>query len=347
MNEYKKIHEAINRAQKGAFVLEGEVNKLKWIVFSDHHRGRRDKADDFADCEEAYINALNYYYKQGYTLILLGDVEEFWENPLSVVLKSYENILKLEKKFHDEGRLYKVWGNHDDHWRFQGTIAKYLSLLLPDINVYEALKLKVNSGEERIGEILLLHGHQGTLLSERFAWISKLFVKYFWRNIQRIFRIPLSTPRNDIGLKSEHDKAMYSWAARQHRKLIVTGHTHQPVFMSKTHIDVLLQEIQALQIRFNQVSDEKEVENIKEIIKKKNELIKEIRTKCTALQNTIDQYQPVYFNSGCCSFADGDITGIEISNGEIMLVKWDAQTKESPQLLESSDICEVFAVSEL
>jgi hypothetical protein len=31
---------------------------------------------------------------------------------------------------------------------------------------------------------------------------------------------------------------------------------------------------------------------------------------------------PCYFNTGCCSYGDGDVTGIEISGGRIRLVRW-------------------------
>src|SRR6185295_8318677 len=37
-----------------------------------------------------------------------------------------------------------------------------------------------------------------------------------------------------------------------------------------------------------------------------------------------------YFNSGCCCFSDGDITGLEIENGFIRLIKWSLED-ESPQ----------------
>lgn len=33
--------------------------------------------------------------------------------------------------------------------------------------------------------------------------------------------------------------------------------------------------------------------------------------------------KPVYFNTGCCCFSDGDITGIEIAEGFIRLIKWE------------------------
>ncbi len=37
--------------------------------------------------------------------------------------------------------------------------------------------------------------------------------------------------------------------------------------------------------------------------------------------------KPSYFNSGCCCFSDGDLTGIEIEGGFIRLVKWKCQEK--------------------
>ena len=37
---------------------------------------------------------------------------------------------------------------------------------------------------------------------------------------------------------------------------------------------------------------------------------------------------PCYFNTGCCSFPDGDITGIEIADGAIRLVRWPANLHE-------------------
>ena len=39
-------------------------------------------------------------------------------------------------------------------------------------------------------------------------------------------------------------------------------------------------------------------------------------------QRTFDKMKPTYFNSGCCCFDDGTITGIEISGGFIRLIKW-------------------------
>lgn len=38
---------------------------------------------------------------------------------------------------------------------------------------------------------------------------------------------------------------------------------------------------------------------------------------------------PSYFNTGCCRFEDGDITGIELAEGEIRLIKWAEDSEAS------------------
>jgi len=49
--------------------------------------------------------------------------------------------------------------------------------------------------------------------------------------------------------------------------------------------------------------------------------------------------KPYYFNSGCCCFVDGDITGIEIADGCIRLVKWTEKDEHSTrELLEEGRI---------
>ena len=37
---------------------------------------------------------------------------------------------------------------------------------------------------------------------------------------------------------------------------------------------------------------------------------------------TRNEMKPSYFNSGCCCYNDDDITGIEIADGKIALIKW-------------------------
>ena len=53
--------------------FDADTDRL--VVLSDMHRGKRDRADDFQPCEEAYLRALDTYLEEGYTLAMLGDVE--------------------------------------------------------------------------------------------------------------------------------------------------------------------------------------------------------------------------------------------------------------------------------
>ena len=55
--------------------------------------------------------------------------------------------------------------------------------------------------------------------------------------------------------------------------------------------------------------------------------LREVRGDSAAIVQDYLNIKPVYFNSGCCCFSDGDITGIEIADGSIRLIKW----KESDQ----------------
>jgi hypothetical protein len=52
--------------------------------------------------------------------------------------------------------------------------------------------------------------------------------------------------------------------------------------------------------------------------------------------------KPTYFNSGCCCFNDGDITGIEIDNGMMRLIKWTIVNNQSQYVvLEEASLKEL------
>jgi hypothetical protein len=65
--------------------------------------------------------------------------------------------------------------------------------------------------------------------------------------------------------------------------VLITGHTHSPVFASGKYS--------------NHPSNKIE-------------------------RDAHEKLRPSYFNTGCCCFSDGDITGIEIEGGYIRLIKW-------------------------
>jgi UDP-2,3-diacylglucosamine pyrophosphatase LpxH len=311
----ERIQKALDSAFEKGYRIPIGTEDARWIIFSDHHRGRKDGADDFAICEPTYLEALEYYDKEAFTLCLLGDVEELWENHILQILGPYKKVMTKEKDFYEDRRLYRIWGNHDDDWRFAAQIEKHLGWLFKRIPVYESIILELHE-DLSCRDILLVHGHQGTLNSDRFAGISRVFVRLIWRNVQRLFKIPLSTPANNIKLKSEHDQAMYHWANSKDRVLIC-GHTHQPVFMSYTHADELRMKIKAIRSQLENAPSQALEEQLNET----HELLETVLS-AGGEPMMVESPKPFYFNSGCCSFSDGDITGIEIADKEIRLVKW-------------------------
>jgi hypothetical protein len=165
-----------------------DINTTRLVIFSDQHKGSRDGADDFRVCEPAYHAALAYYDRLQYTLFVLGDVEELWEEWPNTVLKAYPHTLALEAKFHQEGRYVRFWGNHDDAWSHADLVNKLLVPALGNrpLKVRESLILHVREGEKELGRLFLIHGHQGTIDSGPFTRVSKFLLRYFCRPMQRI-----------------------------------------------------------------------------------------------------------------------------------------------------------------
>jgi predicted phosphodiesterase len=337
-----KIVRDLDRAYGEAETLDVEIDSSRLIVFSDHHRGARDAADDFRRCERAYCAALGHYLDAGYTLLALGDVEELWECTPTEALGSYPDALGLEAEFHAVGRLHRFFGNHDDHWRDARQVAKYLHPKFPALEVREALRLRLLRDGEQAGEIFCAHGHQGTLGGELVSSLSRLVLRYIWRPLQRRIDFGSVTPASDYELRREHDAAMFAWA-RQHpaRPILITGHTHRPVFAtsrppvprrrSEGQVAEDLEEARRLQ----QASAIPELRAELELIRA------EARTGDPP---PLPISPPCYFNSGACSFADGDVTGLEIADGKIRLVRWlDDDTDPRPKLLVEDDLDAILA----
>ena len=104
---------------------------------------------------------------------------------------------------------------------------------------------------------------------------------------------------------------MYDWSASQENIVLITGHTHQPVFNSLTHLERLYQRLE----KARTLNDE-------DVLKKIEAEIPRRKREYDFVNHSFDKMKPSYFNSGCCCFDDGTITGIEICDGFIRLVKW-------------------------
>lgn len=317
----KLYNSIINGTNKKGIVLSLDISKDRFIIFSDQHKGAKNGSDDFRTAEANYINALEYYYTENFHFISLGDNEELWENLIWTVIAKNKPSATAEQKFVAEKRFTKVFGNHDLFWDNDPLSAFYLKKIYGETEtVYEGVVLQtVFEGNET--NLFLTHGHQGDGQSDGnplSAWI----VSRIWAPLQSYLNINPNTPAYHKEMKTTHNRFMYEWSKEANNPVLITGHTHQPVFASLTHLEWLYKKLIAAEKENN--------------LPQAEHLKKEIDFRRHVYEYVAANYmnmRPFYFNTGCCCFSDGDITGIEIADGMIRLVKWENKTPNSERMV--------------
>ncbi len=305
------LHQEIThgKGKKKGPIISFEAKEGRFIIFSDQHKGAKNGADDFAKAEPNYIAALHHYNQNEFHLINLGDCEELWENSIAEVKKFNQRSFESESKFMERYAMTKIFGNHDLFWDNDPLSGSQLkSLYQTEVNVYEGVLLETEIAGRSFA-IYCTHGHQGDAQSDG-NWFSKFFVSNVWGPLQSYLSINPNTPSCNDHLKTTHNQMMYEWSSKQKDLLLITGHTHQPVFESLTHVERLYRKLATA--RGENKADE----------------VRALESEIKLRQYVTDNYlsvKPTYFNSGCCCFNDGDITGIEIADGMIRLIKWEEQ----------------------
>ena len=412
----KGVHAGLSGALKrarSACPLELK-DEHSYIIFSDHHRGTREGNDDFQYCEDTYGRALDYYLGQNYSLIILGDGEECLEDHPGDILDAYSGIFDLEAEFHNAGRYIRISGNHDAIWESEAMVRQYLHGKFPGMKVHEGVVFTYPFANKQSGQLFLVHGHQGTLDSTLLKPLSGPFLHNVYRPYQQITGGGRTTPATSVALRAAHDTQIYRWARKQRDLIVIAGHTHRPVWGSRTHLEKLLGQLPELLDRSSdsdlltrfrileekarrlilsseeqgdnpQAIDEpnlwteikKEAEDLNrslepdrstaklsqlvgdwglptksnqipwEQVKSKIKEIKEREYKYPSGGDSI-KTEPCYFNTGCCRFRDGDITGIELAKGKIRLVRWGKGVDDSEKrILEETNLDSVFRVLKL
>ncbi len=276
------------RPGKRGLSLEVDFSMDKFIIFSDHHKGNKSPGDDFASNEKNYLAALDHYFGNQFHYINLGDSEELWKYKPEEVISKNVSALQSEARFHAAKKYFKTFGNHDLIWKDKLEVNKWFKDIfkLP-LPVWEGILLKTKV-DDKLLTFFLTHGHQGDKMSDNNS-VSTWLVSHIWRPLQRYLQLNVNTPAKDFELRDRHNIIMYEWSSHKNNLVLITGHTHKPVFAAGLYSDHPNN-----QINENKIEDSTEQTKLK----------------------------PSYFNSGCCCYNDGDITGIEIANGKISLVKW-------------------------
>jgi predicted phosphodiesterase len=217
----------------------------------------------------------------------------------------------MEKRFILRDAYCKVFGNHDLFWDNDPLAAAWLKKIYgKTIRIFTGVLIRAELTSPAYLDILCTHGHQGDKQSDGNVF-SKWFVSYIWGPLQNLLEININSPSANNNLKTLHNMYMYDWSAAQLNTLLITGHTHQPVFNSLTHLERLYKGLQKART-LNDADAVKKIEA--EIPRRKREY--------DFINKSFDQMKPTYFNSGCCCYNDGTITGIEICDGFIRLIKW-------------------------
>ncbi|MCC8424454.1 metallophosphoesterase [Mucilaginibacter sp. UR6-11] len=288
----------------------------KFIILSDQHKGARDGSDIFAKSAKNYLAALDHYNKENFCYINLGDSEELWENRFLTIKRHNKLTFEAEKNFLARNAFIKIFGNHDLYWDNDPLAPiSLMQIYGQPVKIYEGAILETTINNQKLS-VFMTHGHQGDLQSDG-NWFSKWFVSDIWAPFQAYLRINPNTPANNDQLKTHHNRLMYEWSSKRKNTLLITGHTHQPVFRSLTELEVLY--------------EKRAYANGEEALQLQAKIDK------LHLKNShspdFKGYLDTYFNSGCCCFNDGDITGIEIADSCIRLIKWEYKGKESLRIV--------------
>jgi hypothetical protein len=147
-------------------------------------------------------------------------------------------------------------------------------------------------------------------------------VSNVWGPLQTYLEINPNTPSTNDNLKTLHNQMMYEWSVKQPNTILITGHTHQPVFKSLTHLERLYLQLEEAAAK----KDEELIAKIKADIPRR-------RREYDFVNHSFRNMVPCYFNSGCCCFEDGTITGIEIEKDFIRLIKWNYQNKAPTRVI--------------
>jgi hypothetical protein len=71
---------------------------------------------------------------------------------------------------------------------------------------------------------------------------------------------------------------------------------------------------------------------------------KRVQQEQFILEQSERPIKPTYYNTGCCCYPDGSITGLELVAGEIRLVRWNADNgRASRTVLSRASLSDVFA----
>lgn len=217
-------------------------NCTKYVLISDCHRGAGTSNDNFLKNRNLYSAALQYYYRAGYTYIELGDGDELWENrSMKQIIEAHSDIFQLLSYFHNQGRLYMLYGNHDMIKKDKHYTVKNCNTypcfcgnnphldnkpLFPEIEFHKGIILE-NTCSGTSKDIYLTHGHQTDLFNSTLWRISRFLVRYVWKPMEHFGVLDPTSAAKNYTRKEKTEQRLHHFAEKE-GLILITGHTHRP-----------------------------------------------------------------------------------------------------------------------
>lgn len=202
---------------------------------SDAHRGDGSVSDEFLRSRNLFVHALNEYYENGYTFIEVGDGEELLEySTFDYIKNAHADVYANIKKFHDEDRYVRIFGNHDIYLKNKHYVEKYFYTDYDEYNEetveflrgLEALEALILKHRRTSQEIFVIHGHQGDAPNDQFWFFTMLSLKFFWRFLHRFGITNPSSPTKNASKRHRIERNYSKWIEK-YRKMLICGHTHR------------------------------------------------------------------------------------------------------------------------
>lgn len=195
------IESKLDQILAGSRIIE-IGDRFKAFFVSDLHLGSGDEADDFRPNAKLCFDVLSDYRQRGFRVFVLGDCYELWENDkFKAIVKRYPDLCDFLAL-----KTTRIRGNHDQE------------LILP-----ESYLLQRRDGKK----ILLVHGHQGDFFNDEGYPLGRFFVRYLWRNLQKIgLKDPTTAIKEKNPRKHERTRIEFSDWALTREQTVIFGHTH-------------------------------------------------------------------------------------------------------------------------
>jgi len=295
----------------------------KYVIVSDVHKESLDDINGgighFYKNKDLFMAVLSHYAQDdGWTLLSVGDDEEFWycndlvdaeSNPISKInpiINANSSVFGFLSdsyyKYQTPRHFIKIRGNHDDIWSNSTAVNKLKKHGFPNLEVYDYALIKHNGRD-----ILIMHGHQ-------FDPYNCDANNFFGKFCSNFVGEPLDTLNETL-------VAIFGEGAR------IEGMVLAPFYIRSEWSEIIENDVANPEISSDITFDEQVV--VDQIRKYNCSIIIGHTHVPKVIKDSQDQTR-YYINAGTCGWWEGCIWTIEITPDDITLKAWTSDDYQNP-----------------